>query len=518
MLRAFWVVWVLLSLAACGAADPATSDASDAALAGPDAGPVAWIRPGVGVGSLTLGLTFAQVRAAMGEPTGPAAFDRIGFASYPELGIELVLASSDIASITDDALVIAIGARAVDGADRVGAVLPGSSRDQLIAALGEPHETIGPIDYYAEGVAVEYDDAGVAQVVAVYPVYDVAVAPPPMQSATGCAADGYAPVTPPADPKVIDMHLHGGQWGHQPQSAHAFITGAQPAPFRIYGPGLTNALQDPYAAHIGSGAQLDWAGVDRGVLYATYTHHTVGYLTNRKLCALLSDPRNDGRFVGFPSINLDDFADAEVRASRVAALASYFEQYPELFVGIKLAHAHQGVALDDVVLDDVYDVAATYGVPVLLHTGFSPFPGSQTEPNYYDPAGLTAIVEAHSDVVFILAHIGQGDARAIAHALDLAESHDNVWLGLSALGGPLRIDANGKSVEATAPQYPEVLAAIAERGLAGRTVFGSDGPQFSGTIRRYVGELRDAMVVAGFADEEIEAMMATNFASLLPAP
>jgi hypothetical protein len=362
---------------------------------------------------------------------------------------------------------------------------------------------------------VEYDDGGAAKNVAVYPPYEITVAPPPMQSATGCATPGYMPPTPPADPAVIDMHLHTGQWGHQPQSAHAFLTSVQPAAFRVYGPGLTNPLQDPYAPHIGIREQLRWGGIDRGVLYATYTHHTVGYMTNRELCAVLTDPRNDGWAIGFASINLDDFSDPDVRAVRVAALASYFEEYPELFRGIKLAHAHQGVALDDVVLADVYQVAATYGVPVVLHTGFSPFPGSQTDPDYYDPIGLTATVEAYPGVNFILAHSGQGDARAIEHALDLAENNDNVWLELSALGSSLRIDADGNPTESTGPQYPMVLAAIAERGLADRTIYGSDGPQFSGTVRRYAGEIRDALVVAGFSQAEIDGIMANSFASLI---
>lgn len=320
--------------------------------------------------------------------------------------------------------------------------------------------------------------------------------------------------------EVVDMHLHTGSWSSQPQSAKEFITSVQPPAFRLYAPAVTNALTAPYQAHVGVKAQTEWAQVDHAVLYATYTHHTVGYMTNSALLGLLVDARNVGWAWGFASINLDDISDPAVRASRVAALASYFESYPELFIGIKLAHAHQAVALDDEVMTDVYDVAAEYGVPVLLHTGFSPFPNSQTDPRYYDPSYLQSIVEQYDGVDgrprvdFILSHVGQGDARATTSAFELAESFPNVWLEISALSGGLRIDADGNPVESTDPQYPTVLAEILSRGIVGRTIFGSDGPQYSGKVRAYTQEIIDEMVSAGYTLEQIRAVMAGNFHAL----
>ena len=139
------------------------------------------------------------------------------------------------------------------------------------------------------------------------------------------------------------------------------------------------------------------AGVAHGVILA-FTHHTVGFASNREL-EKLTDARNispDGHpwAWGLASVNYDDFSDPEIARDRLAALSSYFEAHPGLFIGIKLAHTHQAVGFDDPVYLGVYDVAATHGVPVLLHTGFSPFPNTMTEPEYYDPGTLLSVIEA----------------------------------------------------------------------------------------------------------------------------
>jgi uncharacterized protein len=324
--------------------------------------------------------------------------------------------------------------------------------------------------------------------------------------------------------EVIDAHLHAGHWGQQPASGKQFLVGALPRSLHLYAPALFEHLLDPYAAHVGIAAQTRWAGVDHAVLYAVYAQHTSGYFTNAQLIEALRDPANDGWAWGLASINLDDVTDPAVRDARIAALRSAFESAPEVLLGIKLAHAHQQVAFDDEVLLPLYDLAAELAVPVLLHTGFSPFPNASVAPSHYDPFWLRAILEAYDGaegrprVDFVLSHVGQGDARAMAHALELAAEYDNVWLEVSALGRPLLLDAEGEEIETSEPQLPSVLRAIHERGLVHATIFGSDGPQFSGMVRRYVSTTIDEMLAAGYELDEIRAVMAGNFRRLFLAP
>ena len=206
-----------------------------------------------------------------------------------------------------------------------------------------------------------------------------------------------------------------------------------------------------------------------------------------------------------------------VREARLEALASYFQARPDLFIGIKLAHAHQAVSFDDPAYLGVYDIAAEHGAPVLLHTGFSPFPHSMTEPHYYDPASLEAVIEAYDGahgaprVDFVLAHTGQGDARAIEHSLELAGRYDNVWLELSAIHRPLLIDMDGQEVDDPTPMHPYVLGEIKARDLVHRAIYATDGPQFFGKSQSYLKTIVDAMQAAGYTHDDLAAVLAGNF-------
>ena len=114
-------------------------------------------------------------------------------------------------------------------------------------------------------------------------------------------------------------------------------------------------------------------------------------------------------------------------------------------------------------------------------------------------------------VDFVLSHVGQGDARAVAHALDLAAAHDNVWLEISALGRPLLVGLDGQPVTSTEPQLAFVLEEIRARGLVARTLFASDGPQYSGAVRSYLTRMIDGMQDAGYTTDEIAGVLAGNF-------
>lgn len=321
--------------------------------------------------------------------------------------------------------------------------------------------------------------------------------------------------------EVIDMHLHPGHFGAISPDGKSFLVGAAPGPVQLFAPAVFEPLLDPYAEHVGIREQTKMAGVDHAVLFAVYTHHTSGYFTNEELLRVLTDARNGGWAWGMASINFfDGFDDDATAKRRQAALRAYFTARRDLFIGIKLAHAHQAVPLDDPRSLMVYALAAEVGVPVLLHTGFSPFPNAKTESKYYDPSGLEQIVTQYDGahgmprVDFVLSHVGQGDPRSVAAALRLAQAHDNVWLELSALNRPLLLDEQGNPVMSMEPQYPAVLRQVKARGIVSRVLFATDGPQFSGMVRGYVQKLTQGMIDAGFSVDEIADVMGRNFRRL----
>lgn len=482
------------------------------------------LQPGVGIGDLHHGDTYAALKAKLGPAEAEIGLNHLVFGRWPDKKLEIVFASGEEGSLSDDALVLAIGVRA--GAEVKGPARPGMTRAELVASLGEPSDEVNAILYWPSGVSAQLGDDGTAQQIATFPKYTPETAVAEMAKSTGTVStartiDGsvLSKVT------AVDMHLHPGKFGRIPLSTRKFIVGATPAFTQLYAPGALSAAIDPYTPHVGIKAQTELAAVDHAVLFAVYTQKTTGWFANEDLEAVLTDPRNvarDGLPWAFGLASIDFFdgylkadgtVDPAVSKARLDALASYFEKRRDLFIGIKLAHPHQQVAFDDARYLGVYDVAAKYGVPVYLHTGFSPFDDAKNERAYYDPEGLRNTIKNNPKVKFILGHVGQGDALAVEHCLSLAEELPNVFLELSALNRPILRDVDGKDVPADKdkPQYPYVLEQVKKRGLVDKTLFGTDGPQYAGMVRSYVNIITTSMKDKGFSDEEIAKVMSKNF-------
>lgn len=121
----------------------------------------ALVEPGVGIGEVRLGMTYAALREAIGEADGALVNNRIGFARYPELGLEIVVTSPDD-TLNDEAIVIGVGAS--EGAGVHGPATPGALRADVEAVLGPAPDVVEDIAYYPEGISVEYDGDRVLRV------------------------------------------------------------------------------------------------------------------------------------------------------------------------------------------------------------------------------------------------------------------------------------------------------------------------------------------------------------------
>ncbi|MGH3437543.1 MAG: amidohydrolase family protein [Sciscionella sp.] len=133
-------------------------------------------------------------------------------------------------------------------------------------------------------------------------------------------------------------------------------------------------------------------------------------------------------------------------------------------VALKIHPVHGGFSPADAELYRAYEVCAQRGVPVILHSGTSSFPGARAR--FGDPQLLSDVVEDFPELQFVFAHGGRGwwyDAAAF-----LALAKPNVWLDLAGL--PPR-------------KLPEYYAKFEFARLATRFVFGTDWPGVPGTSR-----------------------------------
>ncbi len=175
------VLSAALLAAACGSAELAP-DLGRAPEAGGGEAVASWeIAWGVGIGPVKLGMTFPQVTAAIGERDSKLAFNRLIAAKHDRLGLEILYASAADYDLSDDAVVVSVAA---DGAHpTTGQVVPGSAREQVTRALGDPSEVVGPLEFFPQGIGISYDEASRASRVAVFASCQLAPVPPEMSPA-----------------------------------------------------------------------------------------------------------------------------------------------------------------------------------------------------------------------------------------------------------------------------------------------------------------------------------------------
>jgi uncharacterized protein len=208
-------------------------------------------------------------------------------------------------------------------------------------------------------------------------------------------------------------------------------------------------------------ALLDAEGVDHALLFAEYSPRATGIQPAEDLLPLIA--YNPGRFRLVANVNPELHQPAVAEAARQLDLGA---------VAVKVHPVHGGFSPVDPELYEVYALCAERGVPVIVHTGPSIFPGSRPEAG--DPKLMAPVAAAFPGVQVVLAHGGRGSwyADAARMALDMP----NVWLDLAGLP-PKRL-----------PVYYEGFD-LAE--LAAKWIFGTDWPGVPGVAAnvRAVAEL-----------------------------
>jgi len=225
-------------------------------------------------------------------------------------------------------------------------------------------------------------------------------------------------------------------------------------------------------------ALLDREGVDVAVLIAEYSPKVTGTQSVEDMAAIAT--HNPARFRFAANVNphlhypIDEELDRQIGLGAIA---------------LKVHPVHAGFPVDDRALYPAYAMCQDRGLPVIVHTGTSSFPGAQHR--YGDPADIGDLLRDFRSLNLVLAHGGRGwwyDAAAV-----LALTSDRVWLELSGLP-PSRLRT--------------YYARHNWDRLCRRMIFGTDWPGIPGIAKnaRAVAELcpdeaTAALVLAGNATE-----------------
>jgi predicted TIM-barrel fold metal-dependent hydrolase len=232
---------------------------------------------------------------------------------------------------------------------------------------------------------------------------------------------------------------------------------------------------DPVPARLD--ALLEAEGVDTALLFAEYSPRATGIQPIEDLLPLIA--HNPRRFRLVANVNPAVHEHPAAEAARQLGLGA---------VAVKLHPVHGAFRPDAEGMYPVYDLCAERGVPVIVHTGGSIFPGSQ--PEVGDPALMSQVIADFPGVTFVLAHGGRGPWYA--DAARMALDRGNVWLDLAGLP-PKRL--------------PDYYAAFDLTELARKWIFGTDWPGVPGVARN-----ARAMAALGLPDDVLAGVLSGNAA------
>jgi len=228
-------------------------------------------------------------------------------------------------------------------------------------------------------------------------------------------------------------------------------------------------------------ALLDAEGVDAALLFAEYSPRATGIQPIEDLLPLVE--QNPRRYHLVANVNPLLHHPPAAEAERQLNLGA---------VAVKVHPVHGAFRVDRDDMFGVYDLCAERGVPVIVHTGPSIFPGSQVQAG--DPKLIDPIAARYPGVPFVLAHGGRGHWYADAARMALAR--DNVWIDLAGLP-PKRL--------------PGYYAGFDLPALAGKWIFGTDWPGVPGVARNV-----RAVAALGLPDDTLAAVLSANARRVYP--
>lgn len=224
-------------------------------------------------------------------------------------------------------------------------------------------------------------------------------------------------------------------------------------------------------------AYLEAEGVDYAVGLSELNPLAAGVIPNEELCRRFVGSR---RLILFGNLNPALTSRLDREAEHLAGLG---------FRGINLYPGYQYFSPEDPRLYPLYGTCLRLGLPVMVHTGSSVFPGARTR--FGDPLLLDGVAVDFPDLPLVLAHAGRG--FWYDRAATLARRHPNVYL-----------DVGGLPPQKLLAYFPDL-----ER-LHPKVVFGSDWPGNPG-IRHNL----DALADLPLSVEARRAILGGNAARLL---
>ncbi|MEU7576106.1 amidohydrolase family protein [Streptomyces sp. NPDC041068] len=284
---------------------------------------------------------------------------------------------------------------------------------------------------------------------------------------------------------IIDAHVHAGEYyrHYSARFAEQMTATTDLAP---------EDLSAPEAKLL---AEMDAAGVDRVFLLAFDVRRVEGFSVPNDFVAELC-ARHPDRLTGFASVDAGTPGAAGRLREAVTGCG---------LRGLKTAPCYVRMSPADRRWYDVYETALDLGIPVLMHTGYTP--SRNADPRFFSPLLVERVARDFPDLKVILAHLGTPWTRP---CVDLLARHANLYADLSIFG----------SYQPPAT-VADALAHARDSGVLDRLLWGTDFPfaSMTGSVTRMADLARDPGLWPDGSDplspREYEALMGGTAAGLL---
>jgi uncharacterized protein len=210
---------------------------------------------------------------------------------------------------------------------------------------------------------------------------------------------------------LIDVHLHPARLDQLKLPWEVWVQSfGSPELEAMYVDGVLDpAAFDSYLAS---------EGVDAAVLLSEYSPKVTGTQAVEDMARLAAHDPQRISFAANVNPHLHYPVDTELeRQLDLGAIA------------LKVHPVHGGFAVNDRALYPAYTVCEQRGIPLIVHTGTSSFPGALNR--FGDPALIEEVLRDFRAMQIVLAHGGRGWWYDVAAVLALTS--DRVWLELSGL-------------------------------------------------------------------------------------
>jgi uncharacterized protein len=216
--------------------------------------------------------------------------------------------------------------------------------------------------------------------------------------------------------RVFDCHVHVQPWEQFNPAALAVMAGTRPDLAQV-----RRAVSDPEELL----RLMDEEGVERAALINYVSPDIMGFNATVNDWVTSFSRGHTDRLVAVGSVHPRFTRDAASDTERLVALGIRM---------LKLHPPHQVFAVNgyregDEALGRIYETAERLGLPVMIHTGTSIFPGARNR--YSDPMAADDVAVDFPNLKLVLAHAGR--PLYMPTAAFLARRHANVHLDLSGI-------------------------------------------------------------------------------------